>query len=148
TTKLSLMPSKNNFGYFGFGLEASYTRMDAAFDNYSISGNLITGHLNFIYQYALRRPVKNSKAMKNLLTFEVHAGPGLTFLYDYVFSFAHDLESEALNSLNISFDIGGAVDLYILKRLYLELNMDFIYAFMSDMQLGIFMPSVLIGWQF
>ena len=148
TFRMSFMPFKRSFGYFGVGLAGTYSRLFAEFPQYKIDGNLITAHLNFVYQLPIRFRIKNSEQRRHALTLEVHGGVGATFFNDVRFHFPHDINSKPLNSINLSFDVGGAVQVYITSRLYAEVGVDFVMAFMSDMQFGVLHPSVCIGWQF
>ena len=148
TVKMSFMPFKRSFGYFGVGLAGTYSRLFAEFPQYKIDGNLITAHLNFVYQLPIRFRIKNSEQRRHALTLEVHGGVGATFFNDVQFHFPHNIDSEKLNSINLSFDVGGAVQVYITSRLYAEVGVDFVMAFVKDMQFGVLHPSVCIGWQF
>lgn len=148
TFRMSFMPFKRSFGYFGVGLAGTYSRLFAEFPQYKIDGNLITAHLNFVYQLPIRFRIKNSDQRRHAFSLELHGGVGATFFNDMQFHFPHNIDSEKLNSINLSFDVGGAVQVYITSRLYAEVGVDFVMAFMSDMQFGVLHPSVCIGWQF
>lgn len=148
TARASFMPFKHNFGYLGIGVVGTYTRMFSDTSVYSIDGNLITAHLNFIYQLPVRFKIPNENKRKHALTLELHGGFGTTYFNNIAFHFAHNINSEPLNSINLSFDVGIALQLYVTNRLYTELCTDFVMAFMSDMQFGVLHPSVSIGWQF
>ena len=148
TVKMSFMPFKRSFGYFGVGLAGTFSRLFAEFPQYKIDGNLITAHLNFVYQLPIRFRIKNSEQRRHAFSLELHGGVGATFFNDIVFHFPHDINSKPLNSLNLSFDVGGAVQVYITSRLYAEVGVDFVMAFVKDMQFGVLHPSVCIGWQF
>ena len=148
TFRMSFMPFKRSFGYFGVGLAGTYSRLFAEFPQYKIDGNLITAHLNFVYQLPIRFRIKNSDQRRHAFSLELHGGIGATFFNDIVFHFPHDINSKPLNSINLSFDVGGAVQVYITSRLYAEVGVDFVMAFVKDMQFGVLHPSVCIGWQF
>ena len=148
TFRMSFMPFKRSFGYFGVGLVGTYSRLFAEFPQYKIDGNLITTHLNFVYQLPIRFRIKNSDQRRHAFSLELHGGVGATFFNDMQFHFPHNIDSEKLNSINLSFDVGGAVQVYITSRLYAEVGVDFVMAFVKDMQFGVLHPSVCIGWQF
>lgn len=148
TFRMSFMPFKRSFGYFGVGLVGTYSRLFAEFPQYKIDGNLITAHLNFVYQLPIRFRIKNSDQRRHAFSLELHGGVGATFFNDVQFHFPHNIDSEKLNSINLSFDVGGAVQVYITSRLYAEVGVDFVMAFVKDMQFGVLHPSVCIGWQF
>jgi hypothetical protein len=139
TSRCSFMPFKHRFGYFGAGLDASYSRLYAKYDMYSLDGNFVTCHLNFVYQL----PV-----IKNHLVLELHGGGGAVFFGSLEFHFEHDINTDPFNGIEPSFDAGAAVQVYILKRLYVDVCADYIHAFMPDMSLGMIVPSLSAGWQF
>jgi hypothetical protein len=137
--RVSFMPFKHRFGYFGISLSASYTRLFAKYDTYYIDGNMFIGHADFVYQY----PV-----IKNRLVLELHGGGGVTMMHDISFHFSNNVNSDPFKSLNISFNAGCAAQIYIIKRVYVDVCADYVQAFMTDMALGMIVPSVSAGWQF
>lgn len=145
--KTSFIPLKFRWGYLGISAEGSYTKIEADFDSYKIDGKLITAHGNLVYQLPIYRRMSETQR-KHIMTLEAHAGAGIVYLKDFKFHFNHDIESEVLNSLNISADAGIAVQVFFTSRIFAELEANFIKAFVSDMSLGILMPSITIGWQF
>lgn len=148
SAKISFLPFKRRFGYFGLGISAIYSRMDMKNDSYSLGGNLFLGHLNFIYQFPVRFRARSSNWQKHLATLELHGGIGATLFNDYKFHFPHGIETEPLNSLDLSFTAGASFQFYITNRLYTELSGDFVWSFASDMTLGTLVPSLSVGWQF
>ena len=146
--RLSFIPFKHRFGYFGMGLTSSYTRMISNKDTYRIGGNLLAAHALFVYQFPIRIKLKTSDQQKHIITLDFHAGAGFTFFNDFKFHFDHNIVSNPLNSLNISIDFGFAAQIYITNRLYTEIGADYIMAFVSDMEFGMLEPQISIGWQF
>jgi hypothetical protein len=139
TARCSFLPFKRHFGYFGVGVEAVCSRMAAQYDTYRIDGNLVTGHLNLIYQL----PV-----IKNHFVFELHAGGGITAFGDLAFHFEHNIDSDPLNALEPSAGIGAAFQFYIFKRLYIDVCADYLQALIPDMSFGMIVPALSVGWQF
>lgn len=137
--RVTVMPFKKRYGYLGAALSASYTRIYSVFDNYYVDGNMMIAHADFVYQL----PV-----IKSRLTVEAHTGVGVTAFSNLSFHFEHDINSDPLNSVNLSINAGGAVQLYVVKRLYVDVCVDYVQAFMTDMALGMIVPSASIGWQF
>ncbi len=148
TARASFVPFKHRFGYFGFGIFGSYSRIFADYSNYQIDGNLINADALFLYQLPVRVKSKKSEKRRHILTLEVHGGAGISFFNDLKFHFEHDIVSEPLNSINLNAVFGGAVQFYITNRLYSEFSFDCVLAFLSDMDFGMILPSVSIGWQF
>ena len=137
--RVTFIPFKHSWGYMGMGIRSSYTRLSKEFDGYTIDGNMGTGHVLFVFQLP---------ALRRRLFFEVHGGVGLTYFNNIVFHFPRNIESEALNTISPSFDVGGAVQYYINKRLYGEIAGDYVITINKDMILGMVMPSIGLGWQF
>ncbi|MBE6354908.1 hypothetical protein [Treponema sp.] len=137
--KVSFMPLKNNWGYLGFGIRASYSRLYKDCGDYTIDGNLATGHFIVIYQLPMFR---------HRVVAELHGGAGLSYFNDICFHFAHNVDSEPLNTVSISLDAGASLQFYLNKRLYTEIAADYVFTMNSDMILGMILPSAGVGWQF
>lgn len=146
SAKVSFIPFKRRYGYLGLGLSGAYTRVFHNFETYSINGNIIFANANFIYQL----PIYFGKGEKrrHALTIEAHGGGGLTCLTNFAFHYENGIDSDPLNSNNLSFVAGGAIHFYISNRLYIEANADFIMSFLPDMALGTLVPTISVGWQF
>ena len=137
--RISFMPFKHSWGYLGIGLRLSGTRLETKQSGYTIDGNLLTGHALFVYQLPL---------FKRRVMAEAHIGAGVTYFNNILFHFPHNIDSEALNTISPSLDVGLASQIYINKRLYSEVACDYIFTLNKDMTLGLLMPSLGIGWQF
>ncbi len=148
TARASFVPFKHRFGYFGFGILGTYSRIFADYNNYQIDGNLINADALFVYQFPVRVKFKNSEKRRHILTLELHGGAGLSFFNDLKFHFEHDIVSEPLNSINLNAVAGGAIQFYITNRIYTEIAADYLMAFLNDMDFGMVLPSISVGWQF
>ena len=85
---------------------------------------------------------------KRHLFWEFHGGAGLTYFHNIKFHFPHDIESEQLNTVSLSFDGGSSLMWFPNKRLYVEAGADYIYTRNSDMNMWEILPVLGIGWQF
>ena len=148
TARASFVPFKHRFGSFGFGILGTYSRIFADYNNYQIDGNLIIADALFVYQFPVRVKFKNSEKRRHILTLELHGGAGLSFFNDLKFHFEHDIVSDPLNSINLNAVAGGAIQFYITNRLYTEIAADYLMAFLDDMDFGMILPSISVGWQF
>lgn len=137
--KISLIPYKRAWGYVGVGLRGNYSRLYKEENGYTLDGNLGMLHLLGVYQLPLFR---------RRLVLELHGGAGITYFNNIQYHFARGIDSEALNTINISFDAGASLQLYINKRLYTEMAADYVFTKNSDMILDVIIPSAGIGWQF
>lgn len=148
TARATFVPFKHRFGYFGFGFFSSYSRIFADYNNYQIDGNLINADALFVYQLPVRVKFKNLEKPRHLMTLELHGGAGLSFFNDFKFHFEHNIVSEPLNSINLGAIAGGAMQFYLTNRLYAELSADYLMVFLADMDFGMILPALSIGWQF
>lgn len=148
TARATFVPFKHRFGYFGFGLFSSYSRIFADYNNYQIDGNLINADAIFVYQLPVRVKFRNLEKPRHLMTLELHGGAGLSFFNDFKFHFEHNIVSEPLNSINLGAIAGGAMQFYLTNRLYAELSAGYLMVFLADMDFGMILPALSIGWQF
>lgn len=148
TARATFVPFKHRFGYFGFGFFSSYSRIFADYNNYQIDGNLINADALFVYQLPVRVKFRNLEKPRHLMTLELHGGAGLSFFNDFKFHFEHNIVSEPLNSINLGAIAGGAMQFYLTNRLYAELSADYLMVFLADMDFGMILPALSIGWQF
>lgn len=135
----SFIPVKKAFGYFGAGILASYSRLDIQKENYKLGGNLLSAHLNFVYQ----KPI-----IRGRLTVDVHAGAGIGMFQGFSFHFNNGIDTEPLNAMGISVDGGLGLQFYITKRLYTEVRGNVSCGFFKDIILFSVNPAAFIGWQF
>lgn len=147
--KVSVMPIKHDFGYLGLGLNGTYAMLQNGdysniTEGYMMSGNLISGYLNFVYQFPFRKE-SNNKLMAIL---EVHAGAGLVMLHNVTFHFPHNITTDPFNVMYLSAQGGGSAQYYFTNRLYAEFNCDFTFSPSVDLTMGNLVPSFMIGWQF
>ncbi|MBO7637935.1 MAG: hypothetical protein J6S91_03070, partial [Treponema sp.] len=156
--KLTFIPYKQLWGYLGIGLSVFGTRYfgSGTTATYTLDGNFFNAQLNLVYQKPIYFKNKKTGKSSHRLTLEGHAGAGAMIFNGMTLHFEHDIKSEPLNSMNWSFNAGGALQVYITKRLYLETGADFIMGYVPfmdpakgtmDMLLGAVIPSVSIGWQ-
>ena len=146
--KISLMPFKRRFGYFGMGVDATYTRLLTSTDGYDLDGNFMCGNALFIYQFPIRIKTKGGDKLRHIATLELHGGAGVAMFQNTVFHFPHDINSEPLNSLDFSALAGLSAQVYITNRLYIEAGADFVFPFMGELLMGYIKPVIAAGWQF
>lgn len=147
--KMTLVPFKHNYGFWGIGLQGSYTRMHYSNGIYDIYGNMLTGFANLAFQIPVYKKQNDLGARQRFLTFEFHAGPGIVDFWNYTFIFVPNIETEPFTGTYIGFDAGFSTQVYFTTRLYAEVNLDYEMAFMpKGSMLGMLVPSICVGWQF
>lgn len=140
---LTLMPFKRRSFYLGAAIDLGYSRVSGDMTLWSSSGNFFSGHANFVCQI----PFRNKKG-RHTCTLDFHAGAGLGALAGFKFSFDQGGTSPKLDSIGASFDVGAAAHIYMFRRVYAELRVDYDITLLSDMVLGRLNPSAGIGCQF
>ena len=151
TAKITFIPVKRRFGYFGIAAEATYSRLMTKTDGYDLDGNYITGHGMFVYQLPIRVLNKKTQKLRHVASLEVHGGAGVAMFQNTVFHFSRNIKSTPLNSMDISAIAGASVQWYPfshLNRLYFEIGADFVVPFIENMFTGYVEPKACIGWQF
>ena len=149
TARITFIPIKRRFGYFGIGATATYTRLYTKADGYELDGNYITGHGLFVYQFPIRIINKKTGKYRHIATLELHGGAGVAMFNDTRFHFSRGIKSEPpLNSLDVSALAGLNGQIYFTNRLYMEVGADFIMPFIEQLISGYIQPTLCIGWQF
>lgn len=140
TARMTWFPYKRKWGSLGIGVSGFYSIMQMKKAEYSLKSNLASAHLYFAYS----RSFFNKR-----LSLEAHIGGGVTGLLGYRFEFENNITTKPQSSLNISVMAGAAAQIFVFKRLYVEIGADFV-AFMipNDMMFGSVVPSASVGWQF
>lgn len=139
--KMTFIPSKTPYGYFGAGILSNYTYMFKEYETYKISGNLINANLNFVYQLPFY-------INDHHLCFEAFAGGGIAYFMNYQFEFPHNIKSPYKNALAPTVDAGLSLQFYFTNRLFMDFTVPFIYSFTPGMQYGTIVPQLTAGWQF
>lgn len=146
--RMSFIPVKRRYGFVGIGLSGSYTRLFKNFDSYSVDGNLITGHVDAVYQLPFYSKPNAEGKRRHYMNLELHGGAGVTFFNDFVFHFKHNIKSDSFNSLNLSVNAGALAQIYFTQRLFIEPCVDYIMTVSSKNIFGMVLPSISIGRQF
>ena len=136
--RLTFIPIKKKFGYFGIGLAGFGTYLKNEQETYKVSSFFASAHIDISYQKSFA---------KNKLRFDAHVGAGISSFLHTQFKFAHDVKSEALWTMDICAAGGVSLQWYIIPRLYAEIGVDYVHPFMSDMMMGYLQPVVAIGYQ-
>lgn len=138
TVNFDFIPIKTRAGNFGFSLKGFYSRMEKNASSYKITGNLISAYFDLVYQ----------KKLSRIFTIDLHAGAGGIWFYDFAVSYENGISTKKMNSLDMSFDGGLALNIFLAKHLFLRTGADFTYSIMSDMILGEFIPEAGLGLHF
>jgi hypothetical protein len=138
TVNFDFIPVKTRAGNFGFAVKGFYTRMSKDYSNYNITGNLISAYLDLVYQ----------KALNSVFTLDFHAGAGGLMFHNFTISYENVVSDKSLNSLDMSFDAGLALNIFFTRNLFLRTDADFSYSIMTDMVLGQLIPEISLGVHF
>jgi len=138
--RLSVLPFKRTYGHFGFNVNYSAAMMRKQQDDYTLDGALMLTHVNAAYVYPI---------IKHRLNLDIHAGAGAVFLMQSKFSFdGSSVESPAYWYWGFDMDAGTAVQVFVYKKMYLELNVDHFFVFRDGLPKYMFQPQFSVGWMF
>ena len=138
--RLSVLPFKRTYGHFGFNVNYSAAMMRKQQDDYTLDGALMLTHVNAAYVYPI---------IKHRLNLDIHAGAGAVFLMQSKFSFdGSSVESPAYWYWGFDMDAGTAVQVFVYKKMYLELNVDHFFVFRDGLPKYMFQPQFYVGWMF
>ena len=146
--KADAIPLKTSFGNIGAGLTGTYTRMNADLDAYSIHGNLITAHLNLVYQIPIFIHKGDAEKIRQAFAIELYGGAGFTGLIGFESVYQGNVPAKTLDSINLSFDAGFAVKFFVTKMFFIDAGCGFSYAMMKDAKLGLLLPELCAGVRF
>lgn len=137
--RITFIPLKRRFGYVGVSANLLYHRMAARMNTFNINMNILQTYINAVYQYPI---------IKGRLVIDIHGGAGFVFMQNLTFIYPHDIVSDPFTSFYFAANVGFSLQVYMWKRLYLEVKADYTYMPMKDMFLMTVQPSITLGWQF
>ncbi|QTQ14370.1 hypothetical protein HRQ91_07845 [Treponema parvum] len=138
--RLTVLPIKRTYGNFGFNLNYSAAMLKNEHDGYVLDGTLMLSHLNAAYVYPI---------VKHRLNLGLYAGGGAVFLMKSKFSFdGGNAQSPEYWYWGFDVDAGTALQAFVHKKMYLELNVDHFFVFREGFPKYMFQPQLSVGWMF
>ena len=136
--RFSLVPIKRSYGHFGFNFTGSGMYLRNKDTDYTLSAGLLLAGIQAVYV----KPI-----IRRLLNFDAHLGLGSAFMVNTKFDFA-DFKSPSYWYWGLTMNLGTALQVYVYKKLYIELNVDHIIPFRKSFPQYIIQPSLSVGWEF
>lgn len=136
--RAGLVPLKRIYGRFGFNMTLSGMHLNHKEGEYNLSCGFMNLQLNGLYMYPI---------VKRRLNFDFHLGMGALFLVNTQFEF-DELKSPSFWYWGLDLNLGTAFQVYVYKKLYIELNVDHIFPFRKGFPTYIIQPSISLGWEF
>lgn len=137
--RLTVLPFKRTYGHFGFNVHYSAAMLRKQLDGYTLDGALMLTNVNAAYVYPL---------IRHRLNLDIHVGAGAAFLVNGRFVFGGSAESPAYWYWGFDMDAGTALQLFVYKKMYLELNVDHFFVFRDGLAKYMFRPQFSVGWMF
>jgi len=138
--RLTVLPFKRTYGHFGFNVQYTTSMLRKELDDYTLDGALMLSHINAAYVYPI---------IKHRLNLDIRAGAGAAFLTQGRFSFnGGSVQSPAYWYWGFDIDAGTALQVFVYKKMYLELNVDHFFVFRDDFPKYMFQPQFSVGWMF
>ncbi|UTC62032.1 hypothetical protein E4O05_11000 [Treponema sp. OMZ 787] len=138
--RFGFLPIKKRYGHFGFDLGLSVIDLKNKDPNYKLTASFILPQFNFVYLFPI---------IENRLNFDLHAGGGGAFMVQAKFEYSGtDVKSPPYWFWSPSVNAGTALQVYLYKKLYLEINLEHTFLFKKDFPKYIIQPSISAGWKF
>ena len=139
TIRVTFIPIKKAYGYFGIELAPYASYFSDGKDGYTFEGFFAGTHLNLVYQ----KHFKKRKIVGNL-----RMGGGLSTFYDLKVEYSGGLVSDPINTWFFSSNVGLSLQYFIDKNMFIDVGADYQYNFTEGMSNALIRPGVFIGWQF
>ena len=136
--RFSLVPIKRSYGNFGFNLTGSGMYLRKKDSDYTLSAGLLLTGIQAVYM----KPI-----IRHRLNFDAHLGFGTAFMVNTQFVFS-GFESPKSWYWGLTMNLGTALQVYVYKKLYIEVNLDHIIPFRKGFPKYIVQPSLSVGWEF
>ena len=138
--RFSLVPIKRSYGNFGFNLTGSGMYLRKKDPDYTLSAGLLLTGIQAVYM----KPI-----IRHRLNFDAHLGFGTAFMVNTQFVFGDsNFKSDRAWYWGLTMNLGTALQVYVYKKLYIEVNVDHIIPFRKSFPKYIVQPSLSVGWEF
>ncbi|WP_253708191.1 hypothetical protein [Treponema sp. OMZ 799] len=138
--RFAFVPLKRAYGHFGLSLGLSLMQLKNKPASYILKTGFILPQANFVYMFPI---------IKRRLNFDLHLGGGGAFMFQAKFEYpGTDIKSPAYWFWCPSVNAGTAVQVYLYKKLYIELNLEHTFLFRKDFPKYVIQPSLSLGWEF
>ncbi|MGI5065294.1 fibronectin type III domain-containing protein [Treponema putidum] len=138
--RFSFVPIKRSYGNFGFNLTGSGMYLKNKNTDYTLSAGLLLAGIQAVYMKSI---------IRHRLNFDAHLGFGSAFMVNTQFIFDDsDFRSDQAWYWGLTMNFGTALQVYVYKKLYIELNVDHIIPFRKSFPKYIVQPSLSVGWEF
>lgn len=136
--RFSLVPIKRSYGNFGFNFTGSGMYLRKKDSDYTLSAGLLLTGIQAVYMKSI---------IRHRLNFDAHLGFGTAFMVNTQFVFS-GFESPKSWYWGLTMNLGTALQVYVYKKLYIEVNLDHIIPFRKGFPKYIVQPSLSVGWEF
>ena len=136
--RFSFVPIKRSYGNFGFNFTGSGMYLRKKDSDYTLSAGLLLAGIQAVYM----KPI-----IRHRLNFDAHLGFGTAFVVNTQFVFS-GFESPKSWYWGLTMNLGTALQVYVYKKLYIEVNLDHIIPFRKGFPKYIVQPSLSVGWEF
>ena len=136
--RFSLVPIKRSYGNFGFNFTGSGMYLRKKDSDYTLSAGLLLTGIQAVYM----KPI-----IRHRLNFDAHLGFGTAFVVNTQFVFP-EFKSPKSWYWGLTMNLGTALQVYVYKKLYIEVNLDHILPFRTGFPKYIVQPSLSVGWEF
>jgi hypothetical protein len=137
--RISFVPFKTQFGFFGFELSPFFSRIETEKDTYTIKTNILNASLSLLYQI----PFFKEKFFLNM-----RIGGGIASYAAMTLEYEDGVSSDSLLTLFPEAQAGISGQLFVWSQAFIDLGMDFKFFFAKDMFTIYMNPAISVGWRF
>jgi len=136
----SFIPFKMDIGNFGFELNSGWSYLTSENDKNKTSAHFVFFHAGALYQYWL---------IKKELSVNGRAGIGMAGIFNYYFVFKDTGKSsvDSKNTMAFSFELGGSVQWFVYKQIFVEGSLDYLHFAHPEVPLGFVRIGLFAGYQ-
>lgn len=140
--RVSTVPFKTGIGNFGFGVNATYSRVKFE-KSYNVKSFTLTGNIFDIMIEGIWHKPLSSK-----FTLDVHAGAGISLFHNFIYDYSSGYSTEKVDSINPIIGIGAAAQFKPVKHFYIEAGADAVFTIDKKIPGCEITPRVSVGWKF
>jgi hypothetical protein len=139
SARVGVLPLKQNWGYLGAELGASWTYLNEKKDRYTVTAQTAGAQMSLLYQLWLPN---------RTMAFNFRLGAGITVLPDFHFEYGNS-RGDTLTGAYVSLNAGASFQWHLRGPFFIDAGADFTHLFSGDpIQPGYLHPALNLGWQF
>jgi hypothetical protein len=139
TARISVIPLKTRFGFFGIELSPFFSSVNTDKGAYNIQANILGAALSLLYQ----KPFLDEKFFLN-----ARMGGGLASYSGLRFEYTDGISTDPLSVIFPELQAGISAQYFIFQQVFVDLGLDVKFFFPQNMFTVYVSPTLTAGWRF